>query len=779
MAASNGFCTGAYSLQLPYLGSIQLGKSPPNLYALQKPLRELYIPYRRRHQVPLEERRIIISTTDIIMFEPDAALKGKKLIYSDINSIVDVQALGLYMNKQALVEEKKFSMAFLPIGCENESRFQSLYSTIDKTQNQLLNLNWHPPICLLIMRKIGTTLGISSLDCHTFLMLKESRAFEFCDMIRKLLSKRSPSPLLKTTSTLLKLEHLNKNNNNDNNDQQTRIKTKYLNRHRPVSAMEHSQVEINTNSKNRRSVSIAYSNDIRSSLPCEEQQKKSSGSDDVTQKALNNNLTNTESHSSCSLLSSSSPLRTLNIKQRSSRNEEEKEYDEQDQLHNNNKERHFIKASNSLTNDDDQDLESIEVVNELLSIYAENLKNTLKDEHYQQQQQQHIQRRSSFISLDQQKLDQTNLQSSLNTMKKRIQQQQHQPRTDSSSRPRSANRLFGLGKKRVRSPHLLPTILSATNTPTTIRSSSTYIEKSPPPLPPPISSLKSNGIENSGHLLRPQLVLNRYGDIGNYVPKLLRNENGHLSQQHQQQQKSSTWFKTLKSDSNDNIFFRANNGHIINGFLNIDFANNSNNNLYCSSPCLNQRDYNTDRITPHHNGYHNGGNNLKQQRAQTDFITPQQQQSNGVAATRIKQNDNSQFSPYKKDLSNPKHSQLPMLSNNSVDYEYDDGYPQYQHRIPRAVLDTNTNLQIKLMKNDNNNAYVINGQAMSSFVHGTIGPIRNSFSDYITDPQQQQHDSNPKQVIGGIKVFPGAPNRLHLRHVDINRTSEPTSSSFT
>ncbi|CAF4815937.1 unnamed protein product, partial [Rotaria magnacalcarata] len=59
------------------------------------------------------------------------------------------------------------------------------------------------------------------------------------------------------------------------------------------------------------------------------------------------------------------------------------------------------------------------------------------------------------------------------------------------------------------------------------------------------------------------------------------------------------------SDSNENIFFRATNGHILNGFLNLDFSsksevntknpnrnnnnnnNNDNNSHYQSSPCLN------------------------------------------------------------------------------------------------------------------------------------------------------------------------------------------------
>jgi len=80
-----------------------------------------------------------------------------------------------------------------------------------------------------------------------------------------------------------------------------------------------------------------------------------------------------------------------------------------------------------------------------------------------------------------------------------------------------------------------------------------------------------------GHLLRPHIVLNRYGDIGNYVPKFLR-ENVTMR----------------SSDSNENIFFRSTNGQLLNGFLKSDILSpkpmdgNHNNNHYLSTPCLNQ-----------------------------------------------------------------------------------------------------------------------------------------------------------------------------------------------
>ena len=117
---NNMSSSNAYSIHLPYLGTIPLGKSPPNLSSLQKPLRELYIPYyRQRRERCYDERRIIISDRDILIFEPDAASKGKRsLIYSTLESIVDIQALELYImfNHTENHHHKRIRAAFLPIG---------------------------------------------------------------------------------------------------------------------------------------------------------------------------------------------------------------------------------------------------------------------------------------------------------------------------------------------------------------------------------------------------------------------------------------------------------------------------------------------------------------------------------------------------------------------------------------------------------------------------------------------------------------------------------------
>jgi len=91
--------------------------------------------------------------------------------------------------------------------------------------------------------------------------------------------------------------------------------------------------------------------------------------------------------------------------------------------------------------------------------------------------------------------------------------------------------------------------------------------------PLPTINNNNNSSRIDGHLLRPEIVLNRYGDIGNYVPKFLR-EN-----------------MTLRSsDSNENIFFRSTNGHLLNGFLKLDVLpiKSVKENHYQSTPCLNQ-----------------------------------------------------------------------------------------------------------------------------------------------------------------------------------------------
>ena len=109
--------TNVYSIELPYLGAILLGKSPLNLTSFQKPLRELYLPY---YQAGIhDERRIIISDNDILIFEPNKSVKNKRtFIYSNFQSIVDIQVLKLSIlfNNTENQPHKRMQTAFLPLG---------------------------------------------------------------------------------------------------------------------------------------------------------------------------------------------------------------------------------------------------------------------------------------------------------------------------------------------------------------------------------------------------------------------------------------------------------------------------------------------------------------------------------------------------------------------------------------------------------------------------------------------------------------------------------------
>jgi hypothetical protein len=135
---------------------------------------------------------------------------------------------------------------FFFLGCEHQERFRPLYSTIDKSQYNLLSTpssstSCHPPLVLFVMRKTGTGGTCSLLDCHVFSVPRESTAFELCDMIRKLIIKRTMSPILPTSTTagttLLRIhDHVK--------DTTIEKRTKYLDRDRPISAMEHRQADI-------------------------------------------------------------------------------------------------------------------------------------------------------------------------------------------------------------------------------------------------------------------------------------------------------------------------------------------------------------------------------------------------------------------------------------------------------------------------------------------------------------------------------------------------------
>ena len=95
---------------------------------------------------------------------------------------------------------------------------------------------------LFVIRKTGAGGTCSLLDCHVFAVRRESIAFELCDMIRKLIIKRTMSPILSKShgsgTTLLRVH--------DHDQKHTTMekRTKYFDRDRPISAMEHRHGDI-------------------------------------------------------------------------------------------------------------------------------------------------------------------------------------------------------------------------------------------------------------------------------------------------------------------------------------------------------------------------------------------------------------------------------------------------------------------------------------------------------------------------------------------------------
>ncbi|CAF0987273.1 unnamed protein product [Rotaria sp. Silwood1] len=476
-----------YSIELPYFGAILLGKSPLNLKSFQKPLRELYISYyqERFH----DQRRIIISNCDLLIFEPNAATISKRtFIYSNFESIVDIQILKLsiVVSNTKSQQDKHIQAAFLPIGYEHQQRFHTLYSTINKSQYNILSTltSYHPPLLLFFIRKPGAGNSCSLLDCHVFDIHRESRAFDFCNMIRKLIIQRTMSPILSSRTTLLRTKH-----NDKEVKKEKRIK--YLESNRPMSTMEYQQIndQTLTDKQNNHTLSNVDSNDVVYLTTNTARNPLSSSS------FLINNVQHPPPfHDTSKVLTMNRNIHHMSSPCSTS------------------KQRHFIKAS-SLIKD-----ESDEIFNDLLNIVAiEQIKSQVS-----------VKRQASF--------DQTSY-SNDSTMNKK--------------------RYFHNKKRLLKS---IPTINNITH------------------------QQKLNSIID-GHLLRPQIVLNHYGDIGNYVPKFLR-EN----------------ITMRSSDSNENIFFRSTNGQLLNGFLKLDFLStksindyNKTNNHYQSTPCLNQ-DQNIDSL---------------------------------------------------------------------------------------------------------------------------------------------------------------------------------------
>ena len=310
------------------------------------------------------------------------------------------------------------------------------------------------------MRKIGTGGTCSLLDCHVFAVRRESIAFELCDMIRKLIIKRTMSPILPsstTTGTTLLRIH--------DNEKETTIerRTKYLHKDRPISAMEHRQADIQIGVEKK-----GTSNNLNEMIH-------------GTSNGLNNPLSsssfhlNTNSHiqpyhdtsqvlhmdHDIHRMSSPCPasIRTLTTKH--------------PQQHQQQQQRHFIKASSSsssLVID-----ESDEVVNDLMNIVvAEKLK-TIDTNCVQVP----IKRHASF--------DHSSSSNGYNdhTMNKKRYQFHNNNNNNNKKRSFLVNS----------SP--LPTILSANNTPILSRTTTNNVEQQQQQQP------TSSILES--HLLRPSI----------------------------------------------------------------------------------------------------------------------------------------------------------------------------------------------------------------------------------------------------------------------------------
>lgn len=108
-----------YSIKLPYLGAIFLGKSPLNLTSFQKHLRELYMTFNQESKH--DHRRLVISQSDISIFEPGAAEQAKRtFIYANFQSIVDVQILK-FSRRHSNDNHQQIQAAFFPIGTSSQN----------------------------------------------------------------------------------------------------------------------------------------------------------------------------------------------------------------------------------------------------------------------------------------------------------------------------------------------------------------------------------------------------------------------------------------------------------------------------------------------------------------------------------------------------------------------------------------------------------------------------------------------------------------------------------
>ncbi len=142
-----------------YLGSAILTKGKTGLGSLQMPIRDLYISFRQNTSRFFQERRLVISSDGLSLLYNENGME--RVIHNELSSVNDVQLLKVVYEKR---KDKKVYCGFVPFLEEiTDSRYNNLYSPLDKQHVTAIDNLAHPPVIALVMRR---STGIQALECH-------------------------------------------------------------------------------------------------------------------------------------------------------------------------------------------------------------------------------------------------------------------------------------------------------------------------------------------------------------------------------------------------------------------------------------------------------------------------------------------------------------------------------------------------------------------------------------------------------------------------------------
>ena len=159
------------------IGSSTLSKPTTGVGALQQPIKELYLKFKKPGGAPNAKKVILRVSQSGLSVAPADGAKGE--VVHDLNSITHIEAVRFTLISG---NDKKMRAIFLPL---EESRVppnkdKSVFN-VDKSYQFFKQIN-HPPLLACVLRRPR---GVKSLDCHVFVMENSEDALQVISLINQ------------------------------------------------------------------------------------------------------------------------------------------------------------------------------------------------------------------------------------------------------------------------------------------------------------------------------------------------------------------------------------------------------------------------------------------------------------------------------------------------------------------------------------------------------------------------------------------------------------------